>query len=216
MKMIAAALCGLCCAQIFADGVSADYVDKVTYLDRDASIIWRTITDRFARVALDWPAGAVRGELAVADGSKAPTVIALDDTAATSCALAVAIPQDHAGRSVLSVTVTYFDGSDNVIRADFARLGLIESVGAVADVFLHDCSTQKKWERFRNPEVVQIPAKTTSFSVDDVAVLDYDTPGWHYLETQVGAHVLSMEADGEPLVATVNMQPIGGLLMIVR
>ncbi len=200
-------------ASAFADAPSAT-VNAVTYLDENASVIWRTITSPSSvKIALDWPARAASAVLTKKIGKGAAQTATLDDTSATSYTLAFETPQSVAAREVVTLSISYRDTSDAVLSSQTVRLGLVDGIGNGASVAT-PLSSGGGWARFDGHRVVQIPPDATSVELDGVAV-DCDIPGWHDLAPSVGTHTLACETAEGTSSATVA-RANGGFVIFVK
>ena len=200
-------------ASAFADAPSAT-VNAVTYLDENASVIWRTITSPSSvKIALDWPAGAASAVLTKKIGKGAAQTATLDDTSATSCTLAFETPQSVAAREIVTLSISYLDGKDAEISSQTVKLGLVDGVGNGASVAT-PLSSGAHWPRFEKHRVVQIPPDATGVELDGVAV-DCDIPGWFDLAAGPGRHTLSCETAEGTSSATVA-RANGGFVIFVK
>ena len=186
----------------------------VTYLDKDASILWRTITESQANIALDWPKGSASAVLTVKVGSDPAQSVVLDDPTTNSCFIVFAMPSEHAERRVVQLSISYRDSGDAELSSSSVRLGLVDGIGQGASIPVTLDGASGAWRRFENRGVVQIPPDATAVELDSVAV-DCDIPGWHCLETSRGEHTLSLTTSAGTASATV-VRIDGGLFIIVR
>lgn len=84
-------------------------VNAVTYLDENASIIWRTIKTTPSKIAIDWPSGAASAVLTTKIGSNAAQSAVIDDTSLTSINVVFSMPVAHAEREVVTLSISYRD-----------------------------------------------------------------------------------------------------------
>lgn len=200
-------------ASAFADAPSAT-VNAVTYLDENASVIWRTITSPSSvKIALDWPAGAASAVLTKKIGKGVAQTATLDDTSAKYCTLEFETPQSVAAREVVTLSISYLDGDDAEISSQTVKLGLVDGVGNGASVAT-PLSSSGDWARFEKHRVVQIPPDATRVELDGVAV-DCDIPGWHDLAPSAGTHTLACETAEGTSSATVA-RANGGFVIFVK
>ena len=210
------------CKRLFAGALAAALataanaqsvtVNAVTYLDENASIIWRTIKSSQPQIALDWPAGAASAVLTTKIGKGAAQTATLDDTSAKYCTLVFETPQSVAAREIVTLSISYLDGKDAEISSQTVKLGLVDGVGNGASVAT-PLSPGAGWARFEKHRVVQIPPDATGVELDGVAV-DCDIPGWYDLVTTAGAHTLACQTAGGTSSATVVRVGSGFVIFI--
>ena len=211
------------CKRLFAGALAAALataanaqsvtVNAVTYLDENASIIWRTIKSSQSQIALDWPSGAASAVLTTKIGSNAAQSAVIDDTSATSINVVFTMPTQHADREVVTLSISYRDSSDAELKSKTVRLGLVEGVGNGASIATTLDGSTSQWRRYETHEVVQIPPDATSVTLDGAPV-DCDIPGWFDLAAS-GEHVLAVETAGGTESATVRKMG-KGLFIIVK
>ncbi|MBQ3746836.1 MAG: hypothetical protein II863_05450 [Kiritimatiellae bacterium] len=193
------------CKRLFAGALAAALataanaqsvtVNAVTYLDENASIIWRTIKSHETNLAIDWPSGATSAVLTTKIGSAAAQSAVINDTSATSTNVVFTMPTQHADREVVTLSISYRDSSDAELKSKTVRLGLVEGVGNGASIATTLDGSTSQWRRYETHEVVQIPPDATAVTLDGAPV-DCDIPGWFDLAAP-GAHTLAVEtADG--------------------
>ena len=212
------------CKRLFAGALAAALataanaqsvtVNAVTYLDENASIIWRTIASSTPKIALDWPAGAASAVLTTKIGSNAAQSAVIDDTSATSTNVVFTMPTQHADREVVTLSISYRDSSDAELKSKTVRLGLVEGVGNGASIATTLDGSTSQWRRYETHEVVQIPPDATGVELDGVAV-DCDIPGWYDLVTTAGAHTLACQTAGGTSSATV-VRVGGGFVIFIK
>ncbi len=188
-------------------------VNAVTYLDENASIIWRTIKSSQTKIALDWPAAAASAVLSTKVGSNPAQSVVIEDTTAVSCSVVFAMPMQHSGREVVELSISYRDSSDAELKSQTVRLGLVDGVGNGASIATALDSSSRQWRRYATHEVVQIPPDATSVTLDDSPV-DCDIPGWYDLAAS-GEHTLDVETSSGTESAIV-LKTDAGLVIIIR
>ena len=188
-------------------------VNAVTYLDENASIIWRTIKSSQPQIALDWPSGAASAVLTTKIGSNAAQSAVIDNTSLSSINVVFSMPVEHSGREVVELSISYRDSSDAELKSKTVRLGLVEGVGNGASIATTLDGSTSQWRRYETHEVVQIPPDATSVTLDGAPV-DCDIPGWFDLAAS-GEHVLAVETAGGTESATVRKMG-KGLFIIVK
>ena len=188
-------------------------VNAVTYLDENASIIWRTIKTTPSKIAIDWPSGAASAVLTTKIGSNAAQSAVIDDTSLTSINVVFSMPVAHAEREVVTLSISYRDSSDAVLKSKTVRLGLVDGVGNGASIATALDGSSASWRRYKTHEVVQIPPDATSVTLDDEPV-DCDIPGWFDLVVS-GEHTLAVETADGTESATV-LKTGTGLLIIFK
>ena len=184
----------------------------VTYLDENASIIWRTITETPTRIALDWPKGSASAELAAKIGAGQAQTVTLTDTTTNCCYVAFVILAEHKDRNVVELSISYRDAEDAEISSSSVRLGLVDGVGQGASIPVSLDGSSITWRRFEGHEVVQIPTDATGVTLDGAPV-ECDIPGWYCLDTAAGPHTLAWTSASGTESATVVSG--GGFIMIV-
>ena len=208
-RILASALFAAVAAVAQGEGVTTNVV---TYLNENASIIWRTITETPARIALDWPQGSASAVLAAKVGAGPSQSVTLTDTTTNSCYAAFVIPAAHKDRSVVELSISYRDAEDSEISSSSVRLGLVDGIGQGASIPVALDGTSSTWRRFEGREVVQIPPDATGVTLDGNPV-ECDIPGWCCLDTMAGQHTLAWtSASGTESATIVNA---GGFIMIV-
>ena len=209
-RILTSALLTAIAAVAQGEGVTTNVV---TYLDENASIIWRTITETPTRIALDWPKGSASAELAAKIGADQAQTVTLTDTTTNCCYVAFVIPAEHKDRNVVELSISYRDSSDAELKSKTVRLGLVEGVGNGASIATTLDGSTSQWRRYETHEVVQIPPDATSVTLDG-ALVDCDIPGWFDLAAS-GEHVLAVETAGGTESATVRKMG-KGLFIIVK
>lgn len=188
-------------------------VNAVTYLDENASVIWRTIKTTPSKIALDWPSGAASAVLTMKAGSNAAQSAVIDDTSATSINVVFTMPTQHADREVVVLSISYRDSSDAELKSKTVRLGLVDSIGNGASIATTLDGSTSQWRRYETHEVVQIPPDATAVTLDGAPV-DCDIPGWFDLVVY-GEHTLAVETADGTESATV-LKTGTGLLIIFQ
>lgn len=188
--------------------------NAVTYLDANASIIWRTITESPAKIALDWPKAAEKAVLTIQIDSYAPQTATITDTTLTSYSIAFVMPTAHENRSIVTLSISYQDSENAELSSSTVRLGLVDGIGQGVAIPVTLDDSNSKWRRYRKREVVQIPPDATSVTLDGVPV-DCDIPGWYNLESSTGEHIVGLTtATGTSNVTVVNSG--SGLIIIFK
>lgn len=208
-RILVSALLTAIAAVAQGEGVTTNVV---TYLDENASIIWRTITEAPARIALDWPRGSASAVLTAKVGVGQAQSVVLTDTTTNSCYVAFVIPDEHKDRNVVELSISYRDAEDAEISSSSVRLGLVDGVGQGASIPVSLDGSSITWRRFEGHEVVQIPPDATGVTLDGEPV-DCDIPGWYCLNAASGSHTLAWTSDSGTESATVVRG--GGFIMIV-
>ena len=208
-RILASALLTAIAAVAQGEGVTTNVV---TYLDENASIIWRTITETPTRIALDWPKGSASAVLTAKIGAGQAQTVTLTDTTTNCCYVAFVIPAEHKDRNVVELSISYRDAEDSEISSSSVRLGLVDGVGQGASIPVSLDGSSITWRRFEGHEVVQIPPDATGVTLDGEPV-ECDIPGWYCLNTAAGSHTLAWTSASGTESATVVSG--GGFIMIV-
>lgn len=189
-------------------------VNAVTYLNENASILWRTIKESTTKIALDWPNGAASAVLTVKVGSGDAQSFVITDTSATAYNARFTMPTQRAAREVVTLAISYRDSNEAEISSKSVKLGLVDGVGNGASIMTKTDGSTKAWRRFYAHEVVQIPPDATSVTIDGEPV-NCEIPGWYDMEVSEGEHVLTLKTDDGTLSATV-IKSLGGLMIIFK
>ena len=208
-RILASALLTAIAAVAQGEGVTTNVV---TYLNENSSIIWRTITETPARIALDWPKGSASAVLTAKIGAGQAQTVTLTDTTTNCCYVAFVIPAEHKDRNVVELSISYRDAEDSEISSSSVRLGLVDGVGQGASIPVSLDGSSITWRRFEGHEVVQIPPDATGVTLDGAPV-ECDIPGWYCLDTAAGSHTLAWTSASGTESATVVSG--GGFIMIV-
>ena len=192
-------------------------VDALVSIDGEKSLLWKTATSSPARLALDWPEGAVRAELSVVARPGGTAVrYPIADTSLAAYDYVFALPTKAADERVETLTLTYFDAQDAVVASFTARLGVVLGVANGATVPCRVRGTDSpRWAKGPLDPVVPIPEDSANLRQDGAVVAATpDTPGWWQLGMDAGMHAVTLNIDGEDVERTVNATGDGQLLII--
>ena len=199
-------------ATVAALGVSADTgVSKMICIDSDASLMWKTVTASTMPVALDWPEGAAKAVVTV-DGVTKATVT---DTSVPSVDVAFDLPTDARAEKVVTLAVSYLDGSDAELSSQAVNLGLVAGTAPGAVIPMRDVGTTA-WNKLKaGAGVLPIPEKATELTIDQAVATGWTSPGWFYWTGVTPVlHELRLTADGVDYENDVRGS--GGMFLLVR
>lgn len=198
----------------FADGASSE---GVVTIGSAQSFLWRTATSSPAKLALDWPAGAVGAELTVIPGvGGAAVTYPITDTSLETYDYAFTPPTKPGEERVESFTIVYFDGDGKTLASASAKLGIVIGTANAATV---PCRVKgiddARWPKCKGNVVVPIPEGAANLRLDgQVLAATPDAPGWWQYDLDARPHVTVLEIDGSDVERTLC--PSGGAVLIVR
>ena len=185
--------------------------NAVTYLDEDASILWRTITSFPAKIALEWPSGSVRAVLTSKIGPRAEQSVTIEDVSLTSCSVAFNPAVKRSDRETVELAISYLDAEGQTISSDTVHLGLVDGIGNGACAATRLNADSLGWRRFKGHEVVQIPKGAQSVEIDGRNG-QCEIPGYYRLDPGSGYHTLTLNSADGSAEATV-LKSADGLII---
>ena len=204
--LVIAALAGRCFG-----GSAGDSAEITVTVNRDASLVWKTVTSTARAVSLLWPDGAVKASFKVRFEGKDVFSRDITDTSVEQVELDLPVPQTGADEKVYSLSVAYYGADGAEISSLSARLGNVVKTG-VASTVRCLVGEDRKWGRLEERSaVLPVPQGADSLTIGEETFSDVDSPGWFCWRPAVGTYAL---AAGDS-AATVEVRS-RALMMILR
>ncbi|MBQ3340725.1 MAG: hypothetical protein IJG84_02435 [Kiritimatiellae bacterium] len=206
--------CAAAAAALISNASFANSSDTVLVRqDPSASLLWKTVTAPSMEVMLDWPDGASRAVLSV-DGEVRATVY---DATVASTNISFALPSTPAGERMVTLSVSYLDGTDAVVGSDEAKLGLVCGTDGVSSIPVRVADSGAWHKAGAASAVLPVLDGATSLSIGDTTVPVSPTPPDWYWWRSIGASAtpiaLALES-GETCANTVR--GIAGMSIVFR
>lgn len=171
---------------------AATSVPQTVWTRPAESLHWKTLTSASPEVALDWPEGAVRARLTIANGAHIVRTETIADTSLRACALPLDMPTKLADERVYALTLDYLNGSDAVLETQTAEIGSVVGVNGAAARCVPIQEAAKPWTRYESSHpVLPIPEDATALAVDGGGAVPVVGPGWKQLDLS-GNHALAL------------------------
>ena len=203
--------CGAIAALLAATAVGDLSATLPVCFASDESLLWKTAAEPFS-VDLTWPSGAVRAVVEARDDKRVVATVAVADTTATNAVLPIAAPATEAAERVLSLTLTFFDGTDAAIETRTARVGLVRGVNGDATRLNASEEGTRDWQSVDHATAV-IPVEGAT-TLDGVAKSELSPPDWLFCRLAPGWHTLAASVEGDSLEASIFRPPYGTVMTV--